>query len=169
MKTVRTLLKTAALSACLALGTGHAYESVEGGAHGNAGPGSHDAHAAHLNHVALFGGATYYDTHFYQTAGIDYERLLNAKLGIAGMAEVVFADHALFIAGAGLAWHPVPALKLAAIPALEHSNGHSAFLMRATAEYALHVGPLSVAPALSADYVSGHVALVPGLAIGTGF
>jgi hypothetical protein len=158
------------IAACLAAlslaALGHAYEGADGGSHASHG---HDSHPAHANHVALFGGATYHASHFYQTAGLDYERLLNPKLGVTGLAEVVFADHALFIAGAGLAWHPVSALKLAAIPALEHGDGHSAFLMRGLAEYAFHLGPLSVAPGMAVDYVSSEVALVPGIAVGAGF
>jgi hypothetical protein len=157
MKKILSLLVLAAAA--------HAYEGVEGDPHASHGQGAH----AHLNHVALFGGATYHHSHFYQTAGLDYERLLNPKLGLTGMAEVVFADHAAFIGGAGLAWHPVPALKLAAIPAIEYGDGHSAFLMRGTVEYAFHAGPLSVAPSFSVDYVSSEVALVPGIAVGAGF
>jgi len=130
---------------------------------------AHGDHASHCHHVAVFGGATIHDSHYYPTVGLDYEFLFHEMAGIVALAEAVFADHTEQIYGLGLAYHPVPALKLAAIPALETADGHSEFLMRGTVEYGFHLGPVTVAPGVSVDYVAEEILYVPGVAVGMGF
>lgn len=131
--------------------------------------GGEGAGHAHPNHAALFGGATLHDGHFYPTLGLDYEYLFHGKAGVVALAELVLADHTEMIYGAGLAFHPVPAVKVAAIPALAMADGENAFLMRANLEYAIHAGPLTVSPSVSADYVHEEVVYLAGLAVGLGF
>jgi hypothetical protein len=124
---------------------------------------------AHHNHIALFGGATIHDGHFYPSLGLDYEYLFHEKAGAVGLAEVVLADHTETIIGAGPAFHPIPAVKIAAIPALVMADGENAFLLRGNLEYAIHAGPLTVSPSVSVDYVHEEVLYVAGLAVGMGF
>lgn len=124
---------------------------------------------AHPHHMALFGGATIHDGHSYPTFGLDYEYLFHGKAGVVGLAELVLADPAEMIYGAGLAFHPVPAVKVAAIPAVAMASGESAFLMRGNLEYGIHAGPVTVSPSVSADYGHEAVVFVAGLAVGMGF
>jgi hypothetical protein len=126
-------------------------------------------HPAHRNHLALFGGATIHDSHAYPSVGLDYEFLPLPMLGVVALAELVFADHLEQIYGAGLAYHPIAPLKIAAIPALETAGGHSSLLLRGTLEYGIHVGVLTMAPSVSVDYVSEEVLFVAGIALGMGF
>lgn len=126
-------------------------------------------HGFHPNHVAVFGGTTAHHSHFYPSVGLDYERYFNPSFGAVALAELVFADHTEQIYGLGLAWHPIPAVKIAAIPAWETADGHSEFLARGTLEYGIHAGPISIAPSLSADYVAEEILYVMGVAVGTGF
>lgn len=127
------------------------------------------SHPAHHNHLAVFGGATLHDSHVYPSVGLDYEFLPMPMFGLVALAELVFADHLEQIYGAGLAYHPIAPLKIAAIPALETADGHSSFLMRGTLEYGIHAGALTVAPSVSVDYVSEEVLFVAGIALGMGF
>lgn len=131
--------------------------------------GAHAGHAVHRNHAAIFGGVTIHDSHFYPTVGLDYEYLFTSCVGAVAVAEVVFADHTEQIYGLGLAYHPIPPLKIAAIPAYLTADGHSEFLMRGNLEYGIHAGPVTVAPSVSVDYVAEEVLFVAGLAVGAGF
>lgn len=127
------------------------------------------SHAAHHHHAAIFGGVTIHDSHVYPTIGLDYEFLFAPSFGIVAVGEVVLADHTEQIYGLGLAYHPVPPLKIAAIPAYLTADGHSEFLMRGNLEYGIHAGPVTVSPSVSVDYVAEEVLFVAGLAIGAGF
>lgn len=124
---------------------------------------------AHHNHIALFGGATIHDGHSYPSFGLDYEYLFHGMAGAVGLAEIVLADHTEMIYGAGVAFHPIPAVKIAAIPAIAMADGESAFLARGNLEYAIHAGPLTLSPSVSADFVHEEVLYVAGLAVGMGF
>jgi hypothetical protein len=131
--------------------------------------GGNEAHAAHHNHAALFGGVTIHDSHVYPTMGLDYEYLFSSCVGVVAVGELVLADHTEQIYGLGVAYHPIAPLKIAAIPAYLTADGHSEFLMRGNLEYGIHAGPVTVAPSVSVDYVAEEVLFVAGLAIGAGF
>jgi hypothetical protein len=73
------------------------------------------------------------------------------------------------IAGAGLAWHPIAPVKVAALGGMEMADGHSAFLVRGALEYAIHAGPMTLSPAVAVDYVEETVVYVAGMAVGVGF
>ncbi len=90
-------------------------------------------------------------------------------MGVTALLEMVFAEHDEQIAGLGVAVHPFAALKVAAIPALVVADGHAAFLMRGTVEYGFHIGPVSLAPSVSVDFVHSEILFVPGVAVGMGF
>jgi len=130
---------------------------------------SPEEHAFHHNHVAAFLGATMHDSHFYPTVGADYEYFFNSKSGVVALAELVFADHLEQIGGLGLAYHPIPSLKIAALGGLEYADGHSAFLMRGNLEYGIHAGPLTISPSFSVDYVSSEILYVFGATFGMVF
>lgn len=127
-----------------------------------------DGHGHH-NHAALFVGATVHDSHVYPTVGLDYERLFLPQLGAVVFGELVISDPLAQIAGAGLAYHPIAPVKLAALGGVEHADGHSAFLARGTLEYAFHAGAVSISPSASVDYVDEAFIYVLGAAVGMGF
>jgi hypothetical protein len=129
---------------------------------------SHEEHHHH-HHAAFFGGVTLHDGHLAPSFGLDYEYLVHPMGGVVGLFELVFGDKLQQIYGLGISGHPIPAVKIAVIPALESSHGHNAFLLRWNMEYAFHAGPLSIAPSASVDYVNSEIAFVGGLALGFGF
>lgn len=143
--------------------------AVEIGHGADPGDGDHGGHSYHRNHFAVFGGATLQESEADPTAGLDYELRLSQKLGVLALAEVVFAHESIQIYGLGLGWHLTDPLRLALIPALEVSHGHMAFLTRANVEYGFHLGSLSIGPSASLDFVSGHILLCLGVAVGSGF
>jgi hypothetical protein len=122
------------------------------------------------NHAALFVGTTLHHGHSYLSVGLDYERILNKSFGVVAVAEGIFADEVATIFALGAAYHPVEALKLAIMPGLESSDGHSKFLTRFNTEYAFHIQQFSVSPSFSIDvFEEGEPAYVPGVAFGMGF
>lgn len=128
-----------------------------------------DGHDFHPNHAALFLGATLLEGSVYPTVGLDYERYLTPQVGLVGLAEIIVHDPLAQVVGAGVAYHPIAPVKIAALGGMEFSDGHSAFLVRGNLEYGIHVGALGIAPSVSVDYVDSHVVYVFGLAVGLGF
>lgn len=130
-----------------------------------AGEGSH----GHHHHAAVFLGATVHDAHAYPTVGLDYEFLFHEKAGVVALAELILHDPLAQIAGAGLAFHPIAPLKVAALGGMEFADGHSLFLVRGNLEYAFHAGSMGIAPSVSVDYMDSEVLYVLGVALGVGF
>jgi hypothetical protein len=131
----------------------------------SAGDGAH----GHPNHAALFLGATVHDGHVYTTVGLDYEYLFHEKAGVVALAELIIHDPLAQIAGAGLAFHPIAPVKIAALGGMEFADGHSAALVRGNLEYAFHAGAMGIAPSVSVDYMDSEVLYVLGVALGMGF
>ncbi|MDH5718047.1 MAG: hypothetical protein OEZ22_10460 [Spirochaetia bacterium] len=134
---------------------------------------SHDHHAFHSNHLAVFLGATTFskdETKF--TAGADYEYRLSAMHGLLGLgliADFAFREHVQSIFGGGLFIHPAGGLKILLAPGAEIHDGHAIFLFRGGIAYDIHAGSLSITPTINFDYANHHLAYVYGLGIGVGF
>lgn len=132
--------------------------------------------AEHPHHVALFAGATSFETEWtpHFTVGADYEfRLpfLDGLLGIFASGEVVVVEGTPLIFTAGLTVHPIGGLKILAGAGTEFHAEHPEpeFLVRGGLGYDFHLGMISLGPAAFVDYADGHVALVYGLSAGVVF
>jgi len=126
-------------------------------------------HGFHRNHIAIFGGATLHEEEADMTAGLDWELRLGRKAGMLAIGEAVFAEETEQIFGLGMTWHVSDAIRLAMVPAWEMAGEHQAFLFRMGVEYGIHLGTLSIASGVSLDLAGGHLFLVPGISVGSGF
>ncbi len=143
-------------------------------------PGEHaehhgEHHGHHANHIAIFGGATTLfgdEAHTGATFGLDYERrlpMMDGLFGLGALVDVALMEHTSVIVAPALFIHPAGGLKITVAPGVEHEGEENVFVMRGGLSYAIHLGRLSVGPAVAADYANKHVALVYGLDIGMGF
>lgn len=127
----------------------------------------------HMNHIAIFGGATTASGETHATVGLDYERrlpLVDQVFGLGPIADFSFASEVQTILAIGLFMHPYMGSKITLAPGLEIVLGHSEFVFRAGFAYDFHItGDISLSPTFNADIVSGHVAWVYGLSLGYGF
>lgn len=137
--------------------------------HGHAEDPDEEGHGFHRNHVAVFGGVTLREEDADMTAGLDWEVRLGTKAGMLILGEAVFAEETEQIFGLGMTWHASDAIRIALVPAWEMAGEHQAFLFRMGVEYGFHFGTLGFAPGLNLDLAGGHVALVAGIAVGSGF
>jgi len=142
-----------------------------------------DEHSFHHNHVAILAGAMTPLSETSQTSfalGADYEYRFNERWGTGVGIDFTFGDHkrAALIA-TGVAYRPVPALRLGTGPGLEvvekdkpegGTKSTPYFLWGLSAAYEFHVGRLSVSPTLYLDFVGEtKTNLTYGIAVGTGF
>jgi hypothetical protein len=126
--------------------------------------------ADHLIHVGGFAGVTVDSAHTSPTLGLDVE--LSPPLfpfGLIAIADFATGsgNHAVY--AGGLTVHPTDELRLVGAVGVESAAGHSAFLVRVGANYDLFdLGPLTLGPAASIDFVSGHKFYVLGIVAGIG-
>ena len=138
-----------------------------------------DHGGGHHYHVAAFFGATTNidGEHTDLTLGIDAEKklgLMHGKLGVGIIAEAIFAEHTELILGVPLFYHATDKIKLVAAIARTfaddgHGGTHQATLIRLGAGYDLHLGGITLTPAINTDFIEGHLSVVYGLAAGIGF
>lgn len=128
------------------------------------------AAAGKTNHVGIFGGATtFFDpSGTYFTAGADYEYVLGSW-GVGAFVDLVFSSKTKFIGGPAIFLHPVKNLNFYLSPAIESYSGNTYFGGRASVNYTMYSGGISIGPSVSADYFNSHLALVYGLVFGFGF
>lgn len=139
---------------------------------------SHHGGGHHYHVAAFFGATTNVDgEHTDLTLGIDAERrlgLMHGKIGIGILAEAILAEHTEMILGAPLFYHATDEIKLIGAIARTfaddgHGGTHQATLIRLGAGYDLHMGGITLTPAVNADFIDGHLSVVYGLAAGFGF
>jgi hypothetical protein len=127
--------------------------------------------------------------------GFDYEYRLplwHDIIGIGIFGEMVFADHTEYIVGVPVFLHPSGGLKFWLAPGLvmlettqqleshtfhkknmnkllsesDDSSMEQEFLIRIGIGYDINIKNFSITPALSADFINGHLALVYGIDFG---
>jgi hypothetical protein len=117
------------------------------------------------NELALFlGGARSGDENGF-SVGLDYERRLNRRFGIGGVAESTGGDFRDGIVGIPLCWHPWKELKLLAAPGVEFapSERSDEFLVRFGGEYGFDIGKgFEIAPSLYFDFTREERTVVLG-------
>jgi hypothetical protein len=159
---------------------------------------SHHVHSNHIAIFAgLTSNLEHEHTDF--SLGLDYEHRLprwHNLLGIGIFGEIVFAEHTEYIVGVPVFLHPGGGLKFWLAPGLlmmetvadiprehfilkennnrlladsESSSIGQEFLIRLGVGYDFHIKNISISPAMSADIINGHLALVYGIYFGIGF
>jgi len=102
------------------------------------------------------------------TLGLEYERRLDATLGVGLVAEHVFGDLDFSIFAVPLFFH-TGRWKFLIAPGVEDSDLGTEFLLRIGGDYGFEVGRWEIAPGIDVDFVDGDVVPVIGVAIGRGF
>ena len=102
------------------------------------------------------------------TLGLEYERRLDATLGVGLVAEHVFGDLDFTIFAVPLFIHP-GRWKFLIAPGVEDSDRGTEFLLRIGGDYAFEVGRWEIGPGIDVDFVDGDVVPVVGVIIGRGF
>jgi hypothetical protein len=102
------------------------------------------------------------------TLGLEYERRLDATLGVGLVAEYVFGDLDFSIFAVPLFIH-AGRWKFLIAPGVEDSDLGTEFLLRIGGDYGFEVGRWEIAPGIDVDFVDGDVVPVVGVAIGRGF
>lgn len=156
--------------------------------------GETDGHF-HLNHIAMFAGATSFlekeGTHF--TLGVDYLRYFTheQRWGISAFGEVILAEHSEWLFGIPLIYHFGNNLWLRSGPGIEihqeektEKNGHedsgsdqnhaateskTELVLRIGMGYNIHMATITIAPSLDLDFLRSSTSLVWGINIGMGF
>lgn len=148
------------------------------------------------HHIAVFLGATSNldAEHTDFTIGGDYAYRLSDLFSLGLIGDVVLADYTEILIMPALTVHPMagglrffaaPGIAIIDTPTLEiddslipdgfdvdidtESESVSEFVLRLGGAYDIHVGNFAIAPTFSADFISGHVSLVYGMAFGLGF
>ncbi len=147
----------------------------------------HSDHHVHDFHLAVFGGLTTNmdadHTDFSLGGDLEYRLpIMDRRLGIGILGDVVFAEHTEIILGVPLFFHYGGGFKVFAAPGiaiLEHTHvdilGHKhtekeeEFVVRLGAGYDFHIDNYSITPNVSADFIDGNTSLVYGIALGIGF
>jgi hypothetical protein len=191
----------AAFLACVLAGSqveaGQEHEASEAATHDD--PAA-QAHHEHLNEIAVVLGGTYEseEKETFFTWGLEYERMLNRRVGVSLVGERITKVDA-FVFVAPFVYRPLPALKLVAGPGWElkprrpggghgdegAAHGHESeseteqqgdenlFLWRFGVGYSFHLGKAVVTPAVNLDLVREHgrwvEAVVFDVSIGFGF
>lgn len=156
--------------------------------------GKSDGHF-HLNHIAMFAGATSFiekvGTHF--SLGVDYLRYFRheQRWGISIFGEVILAEHTEWLFGIPIYYQFENNLWLRSGPGLEfhkeeitEKNGHedseadqnhtateskTEFVLRIGMGYNIHVATITIAPSLDLDFLRSTTSLVWGINVGKGF
>ena len=119
-------------------------EHSEGTAHGE--EGEAHGHHIHSHHLALFLGTTIEEGNLFPSLGVDYAfRIPSGKrrLGLTAFVELTAAEELVFLAGAGIEYHPIEPVKLIALAGLERGLGSGS---EAEAEaLPVHSGALPIA------------------------
>ena len=102
------------------------------------------------------------------TLGLEYERRLDATLGVGLVAEYVFGDLNFSIFAVPLFFH-TGRWKFQIAPGVEDSDLGTEFLLRIGGDYGFEVGRWEIAPGIDVDFVDGDVVPVVGVIIGRGF
>ena len=102
------------------------------------------------------------------TLGLEYERRLDATLGVGLVAEHVFGDLDFTIFAVPLFIH-TGRWKFLIAPGVEDSDLGTEFLLRIGGDYAFEVGRWEIGPGIDVDFVDGDVVPVVGVIIGRGF
>jgi len=102
------------------------------------------------------------------TLGLEYERRLDAVLGVGLLAEHVFGDLDFSILAVPLFFH-TGRWKFLIAPGVEDSDLGTEFLLRIGGDYGFEVGRWEIAPGIDVDFVDGEVVPVIGVAIGRDF
>jgi hypothetical protein len=156
--------------------------------------GNHQAHRNHVAiFTGLTTNMEHENTDF--SLGLDYEYRLpiwHDILGIGIFGEMVFTDHTEYIVGVPVFLHPSGGLKFWLAPGLvmmettEQSEAHTfhknnsnkllsdsdassmeqELLIRIGVGYDISIKNVSITPAVSADFINGHLALVYGIYFG---
>lgn len=126
-------------------------------------------HAHEPNYIAVFVGAASEERRESGLAlGIEYERRLNASLGVGAIVERTFGDIDATIYALPIAYHSGP-WKLYAAPGTENGDAGNDALMRFGAEYGFEVNKWEIAPQLDIDFIDGDRVLVLGITFGIGY
>lgn len=140
---------------------------------------------SHMNHIALFGGATINleKTGTYFSLGADYVRVITSdrQWAVSFFGEAIFAEHAEWLFGVPLYYRIKNDFWFRTGPGVEFvqekKNDHdhhrteteAEFLYRIGLYYIFHWGNYGISPSLDLDLVRNHTSLVWGLNIGIGF
>jgi len=125
-------------------------------------------HAHHKNEIAGFVGLTHEGRDDGFSLGIEYERRLNATLGLGVLAEHTWGDFDFWVVAVPLAVH-VDRWKFAIAPGVEISDEHEHELARLAVGYEFELGEAKAIPSLSVDFVDGEEVYVLGVSFGFGF
>jgi hypothetical protein len=162
-------------------------------ASGHAHGADHGAHKHHFSYLAgLSDNGAIDETAF--TIGAGYRYALNDHFAIGPSVDFAFYDHEdTTLLLAALYWKPAGGLLLMAGTGVElvdykgsspgsSHDAHAAaaasesahedeskFAFRVGAGYEMHVGGVTLTPALGADFIDGHTTLVYAVAVGFGF
>ena len=118
------------------------------------------------NTLALYLGGAHSGGDNGFSVGLDYERRLNRRFGVGGVAEVTAGDFRAGIIALPLSWHPSKNLKLLVAPGVEVTpEDHSGeLLVRLGGEYGFALGKgFEVAPALVFDFTREETTVVYGV------
>jgi hypothetical protein len=97
--------------------------------------------------------------------GAEFSRRQGAKIGLAGFAELAFAEDLTFIFGGILQWHTRGRLYFETGPGLALDGG-SDFFWRVGAGYELAPVGLTITPKAYLDFISGETVLGYGISLG---
>ena len=130
--------------------------------------GAEEGH--HVNHVAVFGGAVSTSEHSGAAVGMDVERRVRRRVGVAVAMEGTQIENEMgVLVVPAVVMHPWRGVKVLGGVGWEHAHGHDEVVLRAGAGYDVHVGGVSVGPAVAVDRAGGGTAVVGGVAVGAGF
>ena len=129
----------------------------------------------HHNEVAAVIAGTWdaAEDETFLTLGLEYERRITSRFGIAAGVEYLF-DADRWIVTAPVTFRPAHGLKIAAGPGFERAHDETLFLFRFGAGYALEFAEqYSIGPTFSLDFIREHDewthTLVFGVSVGIGF
>ena len=117
------------------------------------------------NSIALFVGNTHADGENGFTLGLDYSYRFNRRISLGGMVDYAGRDFRSFIVGVPIFLHATERLIFELAPGIEHADGENHALVRLGGLYKFPAGPVSLLPALFADFVDSETTWVFGLAI----